>query len=86
MDNWFYGLIKYLVNTALALIAAWFHVKRFFGSIFTAIWRIVIAPFSICAAVMGAFYRLLRGIFYNGAVRMLCILVVWTFILVNYIL
>jgi hypothetical protein len=86
VDNWFYGLIKYLVNTALALIAAWYHIKRFFGSIFTAIWRIAITPFSIVMAIMSAFYRTLRTIYHNGAVRILLILAVWTFILVNFIL
>ena len=84
VDNWFYMLIKYLFNGALALIRVGIHVQRFFLRIGHFIRLVVMAPYHACCAVVKAIMDAGRYILGGWLIRTALLLAVWTFILLNF--
>lgn len=84
VDNWFYMLIKYLFNGALALGRVYVHIQRFFLGIIYYIRQVITAPYRAVRTVISFIMQAGRFILGNWVIRTMLLLAAWTAIILNF--
>jgi hypothetical protein len=84
VDNWFYMLIKYLINGSLAVARVGIHVQRFLLRIGYYCKQVITAPYRAIRAVIAFVIMVGRYILGGWVIRTVLLLAVWTVIVLNF--